>query len=142
MKDYLFTAFVISSGGFVLVTELEQTKPLYALIVGLVCLVYSVDCVVSAVKEFKKPKLTLEEKLTLGSSIQLCPYNIHKKIIGYYDENYPYLVVAEKPNSTEVEYWWAGDNDIKDLQHSRIADKYVQLGHSVIAEPVKGETNG
>lgn len=81
-------------------------------------------------------------KKAIYPSIRLRPYNIHKKVIGYYDEDYPYLVVAEKPNSTEVEYWWAGDNDVKNLQHSRIADKYVQLGHSVIAEPVKGETNG
>lgn len=76
------------------------------------------------------------------STIRLRPYKIQKKVINYYDENYPYLVVAEKPNSTEVEYWWAGDNDVKDLQNSRIADKYVQLGHLVISEAVKGETNG
>lgn len=137
-KDYIFTAFVISSGGFVLVTELEQTKPLYALIVGLVCLVYSVDCIVSAVKEFKQT----EQKKAVDSSIRLRPYKIPKKVIEYYDEAYPYLVVAEKPNSTEVEYWWAGDNDVKDLQNSRVADKYVQLFYNVVSEPVKGETNG
>lgn len=134
MKDYIFTAFVISSGGFVLVTELAQTKPLYALIVGIVCLVYSVDCIVSAFKEYKT-----------NESIRLRPYKIPPNVIKHYDEDYPYLVVAEKPNSTEVEYWWAGDNDINDvidLQHSRIADKYIDLGLSVIAEPVKGENNG
>ena len=76
------------------------------------------------------------------STIRLRPYKIHSNVIKHYDENYPYLVVAEKPNSTEVEYWWAGDNDVKDLQNSRIADKYVQLGHLVISEAVKGETNG
>lgn len=73
------------------------------------------------------------------TTVRLRPYKIHPNVIKNYDENYPYLVVAEKPNSNEVEYWWAGD-DV--LQNSRIADKYVQLGLSVIAEPVKGETNG
>lgn len=137
-KDYIFTAFVISSGGFVLVTELEQTKPLYALIVGLVCLVYSIDCIVSAVKEFKQT----EQKKAIDSMVQLRPYKIPKKVIEYYDETAPYLVVAEKPNSTEVEYWWASDKDVNDLQHSCIADKYEQLFYFVKSDIVRAESNG
>lgn len=137
-KDYIFTAFVISSGGFVLVTELEQTKPLYALIVGLVCLVYSIDCIVSAVKEFKQT----EQKKAIDSTVQLRPYKIPKKVIEYYDESAPYFVVAEMPNNTEAEYWWASEKDIKDLQHSCVADKYVQLGHCVKANTLREEING
>lgn len=83
-----------------------------------------------------------KKKNLTDSTLRLRPYKIQKKVVEYYDENAPYLVVAEKPNSTEVEYWWAGDNDIKDLQNSRIADKYVQHGHLVISESVKGEING
>lgn len=83
-----------------------------------------------------------KKKPVVDSAIRLRPYKIPPNVIKHYDEAYPYLVVAEKPNSTEVEYWWAGDNDVKDLQNSRIADKYVQLGHLVISEAVKGETNG
>lgn len=70
-------------------------------------------------------------------AIQLRPYKMPKKVIEYYDEAYPYLVVAEKPNSTEVEYWWAGDKDVKDLQHSCIADKYVQLCYFVKSNAVR-----
>ena len=75
-------------------------------------------------------------------AIQLRPYKIPKKVIEHYDEDYPYLVVAEKPNSNEVEYWWAGDKDVKDLQHSRIADKYVQLCYFVKSSFVREENNG
>lgn len=85
---------------------------------------------------------TPEQNTIIDSAIRLRPYKIKKKVVEYYDENYPYLVVAEKPNCAEVEYWWASDKDINDLQHSCIADKYVQLGHRVIANAVKGESNG
>lgn len=85
---------------------------------------------------------TPEQNTVVDSAIRLHPYKIPKKVIEYYDEDAPYLVVAEKPNSTEVEYWWASDNDVKDLQNSRVADKYVQRFYSVVSEPVKGETNG
>ena len=78
----------------------------------------------------------------VNSVVMLCGYKIPKKVIEYYNEDYPYLVVAEKPNSTEVEFWWAGDKDVKDLQHSCIADKYVQLGHCVICNAVKEEAHG
>lgn len=82
------------------------------------------------------------KKPAVDSMVQLRPYKIPPNVIKHYDEAYPYLVVAEKPNSNEVEYWWAGDKDVKDLQHSCIADKYVQLGHSVICNAVKDETHG
>ena len=81
-------------------------------------------------------------KKVIYPAIQLRPYKIQKKVIEYYDESAPYLVGAEKPNSNEVEYWWASDKDIKDLQHSCVADKYVHRGHRVIANAVKGESNG
>lgn len=90
----------------------------------------------------KKTELTPEQNTVIDSAIRLRPYKIPKKVIEYYDEDAPYLVVAEKPNSTEVEYWWASDNDVKDLQNSRVADKYVQRFYNVVSEPVKGETNG
>ena len=90
----------------------------------------------------KKTELTPEQNTVTDSAIRLRPYKIPKKVIEYYDEDAPYLVVAEKPNSTEVEYWWAGDKDVNDLQNSRIADKYVQRFYNVVSEPVKGETNG
>lgn len=74
--------------------------------------------------------------------IQLRPYKISKKVIEYYDETAPYFVVAEMPNNTEAEYWWASEKDIKDLQHSCVADKYVQLGHCVKANTLREEING
>ena len=77
------------------------------------------------------------KKPAVDSTVQLRPYKMPKKVIEYYDEAYPYLVVAEKPNSTEVEYWWAGDKDVKDLQHSCIADKYVQLCYFVKSNTVR-----
>ena len=73
--------------------------------------------------------------------VMLCAYKITPEVIKYYNEDYPYLVVAEKPSSTEVEYWWAGDKEANDLVHSRVADKYKQLGHYVIANAVKGEVH-
>lgn len=94
------------------------------------------------IRKNKKTELTPEQNTVIDSAIRLRPYKIPKKVIEYYDEDAPYLVVAEKPNSTEVEYWWASDNDVKDLQNSRVADKYVQRFYNVVSEPVKGETNG
>lgn len=90
----------------------------------------------------KKTETTPEQNTVIDSAIRLRPYKIPPNVIKHYDEAYPYLVVAEKPNSTEVEYWWAGDKDVKDLQNSRVADKYVQRFYNVVSEPVKGETNG
>lgn len=110
---------------------------------GLACAVVLVSVVFDIFDSLlKQTELTPEQDTVIDSAIQLRPYKIQKKVIEYYDENYPYLVVAEKPNSTEVEYWWAGDNEVNDLQNSRIADKYVQLGHHVISKAVKGESNG
>lgn len=91
-------------------------------------------------------ELTKEEEKTIEDAanavVMLCAYKMTPDVIKYYTEDYPYLVVAEKPMSTEVEYWWAGDNEANDLIHSRVADKYKQLGNYVIANAVKGEAHG
>lgn len=80
------------------------------------------------------------KKKVIESAIRLRPYQIPPNVIKNYDEAYPYLVVAEKPNSNEVEYWWVGT--ACHLEHSCCAEKYEQRGYRVISEPVKGETNG
>ena len=117
---------------------------------GLACAVVLASVVVDLADPKQKQKQTAEftkddEKAiedAANAVVMLCAYNIPKKVIEYYHENYPYLVVAEKPTSTEVEYWWAGDKEANDLIHSRVADKYKQLGHYVIANAVKGEAHG
>lgn len=97
-------------------------------------------------KQKQTEELTKEEEKTIEDAanavVMLCAYKMPPDVIKYYTEDYPYLVVAEKPMSTEVEYWWAGDNEANDLIHSRVADKYKQLGHYVIANAVKGEAHG
>ncbi len=97
-------------------------------------------------KQKQPDELTKEEEKTIEDAanavVMLCAYKIPKKVIECYSEDYPYLVVAEKPMSTEVEYWWVGEADANDLGHSRAADKYKQLGHYVIANAVKGEAHG
>lgn len=125
-------------------------------LIAYICCLYSAEyvgglaCAVvlaSVVFDLFDPKqFTPEHKkvldYTANSVVMLCGYKMPKKVIEYYNEEYPYLVVAEKPNSTEVEFWWAGDKDVKDLQHSCIADKYVQLGHCVICNAVREESHG
>lgn len=80
------------------------------------------------------------KKKVIASSVHLRPYKIHPNVIKNYDEAYPYLVVAEMPNSTKVEYWWVGTACA--IEHSCCAEKYKQLGYSVISEPVREENNG
>ena len=114
-------------------------------------LTFLLGCAVGAViglvyYHFHKPaELTKDEEKAIEDAanavVMLCAYNITPEVIKYYNEDYPYLVVAEKPSSTEVEYWWAGDKEANDLVHSRVADKYKQLGHYVIANAVKGEVH-
>lgn len=140
----------------------EQIRTSILVILAVVALIAAISCLYSAEyigglacavvlasvvfdifdPQRKQTELTPEQNAAMRPAIQLRPYKIQKKVIEYYDENYPYLVVVEKPNSTEVEYWWAGDDEVSDLHNSRIADKYVQLGHYVIDNAVKGESNG
>lgn len=125
---------------------MEHTTFIYAALavigVSMAVLIGFAVTMSATTRKNKKTEPTPEQNTVIDSAIRLRPYKIPKKVIEYYDENYPYLVVAEKPNSTEVEYWWAGDNDVNDLQNSRVADKYVQLFYNVVSEPVKGENNG
>ncbi len=125
-----------------------------------ICCLYSAEyvgglaCAVvlaSVVFDIADPKQKLSSELTkdeekaiedaANAVVMLCAYKITPEVIKYYSEEYPYLVVAEKPSSTEVQYWWAGDKEANDLVHSRVADKYKQLGHYVIANAVKGEVH-
>lgn len=80
------------------------------------------------------------KKPAVDSTVQLRPYKISPNVIKHYDEAYPYLVVAEMPNSTEVEYWWVGTACA--IEHSCCAEKYKQLGYSVKPNAVREESNG
>ena len=114
---------------------------------GLACAVVLASVVVDLFDPHQKQsdELTKDEEKAIEDAanavVMLCAYKITPEVIKYYSEDYPYLVVAEKPSSTEVEYWWAGDKEANDLVHSRVADKYKQLGHYVIANAVKGEVH-
>lgn len=115
---------------------------------GLACAVV----LASVVFDFFDPPQRTPEELTENDAkaiedaanavVMLCAYKLPPDVIKYYTADYPYLVVAEKPTSTKVEYWWVGDADANDLIHSRAAEKYKQLGHYVIANAVKGEEHG
>lgn len=115
---------------------------------GLACAVVLASVVFDLVdpKQRRTDELTKDDEKAIEDAanavVMLCAYKIPKKVIECYSEDYPYFVVAEKPTSTEVEYWWAGDKEANDLVHSRVADKYKQLGHYVIANAVKEEDHG
>ena len=114
--------------------------------VGAIACAVALASVVSDLVDPKQTEeLTKEDEKAIeddaNAVVMLCAYKIPKKVIECYSEDYPYFVVAEKPTSTEVEYWWAGDKEANDLVHSRVADKYKQLGHYVIANAVKGEVH-
>ena len=111
---------------------------------GLACAVVLASVVFDLFDPKQKQTTEFSPRLQkeLDSMIRLRPYKIPKKVIEYYDENYPYLVVAENPNGNAVEYWWASDKEAECPEHSRIADKYVQLGHWVMSEPLKEEVPG
>ena len=130
-------------------------------LIATICCIYSAEyvgglaCAVvlaSVVFDLFDPKQRTPEELTeddvkaiedaANSVAMLCAYKIPKKVIESYNEDYPYFVVAERPTSTEVEYWWAGDKDVNDLPNSVIADSYKQRGYYVVCNAVKEEPHG
>ena len=108
---------------------------------GLACAVVLASTVFDILdpKQKQSTEITKDEEKTTNEVVMLCTYKMTPEAIQYYDKDYPYLVVAEKPTSTEVEYWWVGDKDANDLEHSCCAYKYKQLGYYVIANAVKKE---
>lgn len=115
---------------------------------GLACSVVLASVVFDLVdpKQKQTAEFTPEQEKAIEDAandvVLLCAYKLTPKVIKYYTEDYPYLVVAETPMSNKVEYWWVGEADANDLGHSRAADKYKQLGHYVVANAVKEEDHG
>ena len=61
-----------------------------------------------------------------GPKVSISVYKIDKSVIDNYDPDAPYLVMVER--SDKDEDWWATKKEVDDLEHSRITERYGNLG--------------